>query len=126
MRRESPKTRKRRQSCSKFRRELIQRVGHCEMCGHSPRSARTGDVAWSLCVHEIARGSHRQKALDAAYAVLVLCYLCHAEIHEGKERWTEARQLGLLRRSRPEDFDLEAYNRLIGLGPNRIAEEDVT
>jgi hypothetical protein len=35
-------------------------------------------------------------------------------------------QLAVLKKRRPADYDLAAYNRLIGLGPNRITEEDVS
>lgn len=108
-----------------FRRNLVQEVGRCEVCGHDPRRAKSGFLAWAMCVHEIARGANRQKAMDKRFAVLVLCWHCHeARIH-GSEDWPEARQLAVLMKSRPKDYDLVRYNKLIGRGPNRITQTDV-
>ena len=79
----------------------------------------------ALCVHEIARGPLRQKALDKEYATLVVCGFCH-ELVGDKSQWPEARQLAVLKRSRPDDFDLAAYNALVNpRAPNRIAIEEV-
>ena len=126
MRRRSKKTQARANECKAFRRELAAEVGRCELCGHNPSRVRKGGVRWALCVHEIARGIHRQKALDKRYAVLILCWHCHMErIHNGPEKWPEAKQLAVLKRGRPDDYSLKAYNALVGYGPNRIAEEDV-
>jgi hypothetical protein len=120
------KGQERARECRKFREALMQRVGRCDICLHDPKRVRPSDIAWEMCVHEIARGTHRQKALDKPFATLVLCYLCHYELHNGKTYWTEAMQLAVLKKRRPADYDLAAYNRLIGLGPNRITEEDVS
>jgi len=96
------------------------------MCGHDPSQIKLGQIGWALSVHEIARGTHRSKALDKRYAVLVVCWHCHENrIDNGKEQWPEARQLAVLKRSRPADFNLAAYNQLVGYGPDRISEEDV-
>ncbi len=62
-----------------------------------------------LAVHEIASGTHRQKALDKPYAVLVLCWECNSGQFQDRSQWPESRQLALLARSRPKDFDLTAY-----------------
>ena len=125
MRPMSKKTAARTDECRPFREQLVLEVGRCEICGHDPSRVLSGDVAWALHVHEIARGPHRQKALDARYAVLVLCWHCHMERVHGNEDWPEARQLAVLRRSRPQDYDLVSYNALIGRGKNRITEEDI-
>jgi hypothetical protein len=109
----------------KFRRSLVETIGRCEVCGHDPTRAKTGFLAWRLDLHEIARGVNRQKALDKRYALLVLCYRCHLERIHGEGDWSEARQLAALKRSRPEDYDLVAYNLLIGRGPRRITEDEV-
>jgi hypothetical protein len=78
-----------------------------------------------LCVHEIARGPNRQEALDKPYAVLVLCPVCHDTIHFGKGvHWPATRQLALLKASRPGDYDMEAYNELVG-PPRLVTEEEV-
>ncbi len=125
LRRQSTKTRKRNRECREFRQELVAWVRHCEVCGHDPTRVQSGGVAWSLVCHEIARGPTRLSALDQSYAVLVVCFNCHQEIHFGKEPFPEAKQLACLKLSRPQDYDLQAYNALKGRGPNRITEEDV-
>ncbi len=130
MQRISKKTAAREAEYREFREQLKREVGHCEICGHDPERVEPGQIAWALHEHHIARGLHRQKAQGKRFAVLVLCYVCHiARIH-GKVRmpnedWPEARQLAALKWSRPQDYDLEAYNRLIGWGPDRITEEEV-
>lgn len=78
-----------------------------------------------LCCHEIACGSHRQKALDKPFALLVLCSWCNCHVVTDKGKWPEARQLAVLKRRNPKDYDLDAYNTLIGLGPSRITQEEV-
>lgn len=62
-----------------------------------------------LAVHEIACGSHRQKALDKPFAVLVLCWQCNSGPFQNRSEWPESRQLALLARRRPKDFDLTSY-----------------
>lgn len=93
-----------------FRDGLIASIGECEACGCSP-SNRKGRMAemTKLAVHEIACGSHRQKALDKPYAVLVLCWQCNSGPFHNRGEWPESRQLALLARSRPKDFNLTAY-----------------
>lgn len=117
----SKKTAARNAECRDFRRNLVREVGRCELCDDPRRRKRKGD----LCVHEIARGCHRSKALDKRFAVLVLCPRCHMQRIHGNETWPETRQLAILRKSRPCDYDLAAYNELVGYGPNRITEEEV-
>ena len=112
MRRVSPKTAARNAEARPFRVALVQRVGRCEVCGHDPMRLRPGWIRWALAVHEIANGADRQKAMDKPYAVLVVCAKCHIE-HLGSSgpnsEWPEARQLAVLLRSRPADYDLAAY-----------------
>jgi hypothetical protein len=125
MRAVSKKRARRNGECQKFRRGLIARVGHCELCGHDPKRVRPGNVAWALSVHEIARGPNREKALDKPYACLVVCFMCHSTRLDSRAEWPESRQLGALKRSRPGDANLAAYNALVGRGPNRVTEEEV-
>lgn len=65
-----------------------------------------------LSVHEIASGPDRQKALDKPYAVLVLCWQCNSGPFQARGEWPESRQLALLARRRPADFDLTSYLQL--------------
>lgn len=125
MKRFSLKRAARNRDVAGYRRELIASVGHCEICGHDPKRVRPRGVALALCVHEIARGPHRVKALDKPYAVLVVCWWCHENKLSSRRNWPEARQLAMLKRSRPKDYSLAAFNELVGLGPERVTEEEV-
>jgi hypothetical protein len=118
MRRISSKRQARQAEAKPFRDDLIQRVGRCEYCHEKPPRVR-------LCVHEVANGPNRQKALDKPYAVLVLCWGCNG-LATDKGTWSEAAQLKCLKESRPEDYDLAAYNHLINpRAPMRIEQFEV-
>jgi len=127
MRRVSRKTRARKDAARPVREALMRRHGRCMICGHSPKSPWRDKPreCSQLCCHEIACGSHRQKALDQPCAILVLCWWCNGQRVTDKGEWPESRQLAVLKRRSPGDYDLKAYNTLIGLGPNRITEEEV-
>lgn len=125
LRRQSASHRQRAAECRDIRREMVLNVGRCEMCGHDPTNPKAGAIAWQLDCHEIANGPHRQKALDKPFALLVLCWWCNSEEATDKTKWPEARQLAALKRSRPQDYNLAAYNALVGHGPNRITEDEV-
>lgn len=93
------------------------------MCGLRPQPKFVHD---HLAVHEIANGPLRQQALDKPYAVLVACWPCNSMQMTDKKRWPEPRQLSLLLQSRPEDFDLAAYNYLLNPNaPYRITIDEV-
>lgn len=124
MRYQSKKTAARERECHEFRWLFTQEVCRCEACGHDPTNVKPGQIRWRLETHEIARGSLRQKALDKRYAILRVCLPCHDEMGNRRE-WPDARQLAALRKSRPDDYDLVAFNKLVGRGPNRITQEDV-
>ena len=125
MRERSEKRRKRENAARPARQALIALVGECEMCGARPVQGST----WAgrrLCVHEIVGGPHRQALLDRRHSTLVLCWLCNGGPAEDKSLWPEARQLALLKRSRPEDYDLAAHNACINpRAPRRVTEEEV-
>ena len=125
MRRMSKKMCARVAECAEYRRGLVKAVGRCELCGYTPNAPRRGKPAMVLHVHEIARGIHRSNALDKPYAVLVVCAMCHMGPLSSRAAWPEPRQLAALKRSRPQDYDLEAYNTMVGRGPNRIVESEV-
>lgn len=119
-------TRKNRELEAKpFRDNLVASVGQCEHCGCSPsnRHGRMSELA-SLAVHEIASGTHRQKALDKPYAVLVLCWQCNSGPFQNRGEWPESRQLALLAQRRPSDFDLTAYLELTSPRAMRRIEID--
>lgn len=121
-------TRKNREAEAKpFRDKLVADVGECENCGCSPtnRQGRMSDLV-RLAVHEIASGTHRQKALDKPFAVLVLCWQCNSGPFQDRSEWPESKQLALLARRRPKDFDLAAYLELTSPNaPRRIEIHEV-
>lgn len=98
------------------------------ICGRSPWSPwRDKPRECSrLCVHEIANGPLRDKALDKPYACLVLCWWCNGYEVVNKKVWPEARQLAVLKARGQGAYDLPAYNRLVNeRAPNRITPEEV-
>lgn len=114
----------RKREHQKRRIALARDVGHCELCGHDfNRGPKVAEgIAWTMQEHHIIRGTRP----NARCAVLLLCGYCHTiEIHNEPHLWPDARQLALLRASRPGDFNLEDFNRLKGCGPDRVTEEDV-
>lgn len=121
MRRVSKKRQKRNAEVKEVRAAIVERRGTCAKCGARPGRGFLS----SLICHEIARGIHRDNALDKPYAILVLCERCHHDIHN-ESGWSEARQLAMLQQCYPEDYDLAAYNTLINPNaPNRITQEEV-
>ena len=115
MRRQSKKTATREAEAKPILDALKAEVGRCEKCGLTRQQ---------LEAHEIARGSHRNKARGKRFATIILCPPCHDELGDTKA-WPHARQLCILRQSRPDDFDLAAFNELMGRGPQRITEADI-
>lgn len=125
MRPVSDKRRKRNAEAKPFRENLIKTVGQCEICGHSPQHKwkdKPADCS-QLCVHEIANGPDRNKALDKPFATLVLCWWCNGQEVTSKADWPESRQLAVLARSRPMDFDLSAYLKLTN--PNAMKRIEI-
>lgn len=124
MRNKSTTRRKRDAEAKPFREQLVADVGECENCGCSPsrRNGRMPDLA-KLAVHEIADGTHRQKAQDKPYAVLVLCGECNCGQFKDRTEWPEAKQLSLLASKRPKDFDLTAYLELTS--PNAMRRIEI-
>lgn len=116
MRRTSLKRQQLNREADPWRRALIASVGRCEFCGC--RLSIFGDEL-PLQVHEISRGCDRGQSIDKAYAVLVLCAAnpgresCHDVLHRLGGQDQRALGLALLKRSRPGDFDLESYYRLV-------------
>ena len=102
MRKVSKKRAKLMLEAKKWRADFVAHAC-CDICGAMPH-----------LVHEIARGIHRENALMAPYAILALCSLCHDREVHGREEWPIPKQLAALYRSRPDDYDLQAFNRLRG------------
>lgn len=128
MRRYSPKRRQRNDAARSVREGLIAAHAKCMICGRSPKRPHRDKPheCSQLCVHEIANGPNRCKALDKPYACLVLCWWCNGAVVTDKGVWPESRQLALLRRCTPGNFDLAAYNQLINpRAPNRITLAEV-
>ena len=104
-------------------RRLVEAVYRCELCGHDPRRAKKGWVSWRLVCHEISRGSFRQQTRGKKCACLVLCWHCHERIHA--EGWNMARQLALLKRSRPKDYNRKKFLQLICRAETAITKAEV-
>ena len=121
----SDKRKARMAEVREFRSNLVAEVGRCEVCGHDPTRVKPGQIAWSIACHEVANGPDRDKALDCRFAILVCCWLCNSEDLTDKVKWPQARQLAVLKRSRPYDYDLAAFNELVGYGKDRITEAEV-
>lgn len=127
LKRTSERFRRRAANAREFRLNLVVECGRCEICGAIPGQSRFGrpKELSDLSVHEIANGSDRQKALDKRYACLVVCWHCNSNVLTDKRLWPQARQLYYLKRHRPRDYNLKAFNSLVGFGPDRITEDDV-
>lgn len=123
----SAKSLNRRREVRAKRQAIIADHPNCMICGHSPaRPWYTKPRECSrVCCHEIANGPNRQKALDAPYAILVLCWWCNGSVVTDRRVWPESRQLAILQRLRPDVVDLPLYNRLVGRGMRRITQEDL-
>lgn len=128
MRRVSIKRKRLVDQARPLREALIRKHGECMVCGRGPGNPyRDRPIQCSqLCVHEIANGRNRARALDKPYACLVVCWYCNAGQLENKRLWPEARQLALLRLKSPGDYNLQAYNALVSpKSPKRITQEEV-
>ena len=128
MRWQSEKSRKRAREAKPVRQALLAKHDLCLVCEHGPRHPwRDKPPACSrLCVHEIADGKHRQNALDLPCALLVVCWWCNSESLKDASEWPEARQLSLMQKYAPEQYDLAAYNRLVDeRATDRITQAEV-
>ena len=122
MSRQSEKTAAKNRAGLALREQLIEEVGHCELCGHGPSGHHRGEyIMWAMELHHLIRGLRPNER----YAVLLLCWSCHHLRIHGNEDWPDARQLAALKASRPRDDNLAEYNKLKGRGPKRITEQDV-
>ena len=75
MRRQSKKTAAREAEAKPILDALKAEVGWCEKCGPTRQQ---------LEAHEIARGSHRNKARGKRFATLILCWQCHRDVDDTK------------------------------------------
>ena len=126
MRRVSKKRVARNAECKPVRDRLKREIQHCEICGHDPKRVDPAGVRWAMHCHEIARGTHRGKALDRRFALLVVCWYCHEYKLSSLAEWPQSRQLAALKRSRPGDYDLPAFLRLKNPNaPAAITQEEV-
>lgn len=84
------------------REKRVREAECCDICGGIP-----------CLIHEIARGTpHRQKALLANFATLILCQPCHdLKVHNGM---SVAEQLAYLHLRRDSEFDMPMYYELTG------------
>jgi hypothetical protein len=113
VRKNTPKRAAINREADKWRKEFLATISRCEYCG------KHGD----LCLHEIARGSHRSKAITAPYAILAVHPLvCHEAV--GLE--SVERQLARLYLVDASRLDLVAFNRLRGRSDTAIVFADLS
>jgi hypothetical protein len=112
MRRNTPKRAAINRAADKWRKEFLSTISRCEYCGKHG----------NLCLHEISRGCHRQKALTAPYAVLAVH---HPVCHDAVSRETIERQLARMYLMDASRFDLVAFNRLRGRSDTAIVFADL-
>lgn len=121
----STKTQAREEEAKPERRLMVHEGGNrCWICNTTPtrRKYPIRDLN-NICVHEIANGPHRLKALDKRHSTLILCWNCNQNVVTG---WKETRQLALLMSVRPEWYDLAAHNNLVNPNaPRRIEQHEV-
>jgi len=115
LRRISKKARKRADEARPIRAALLAEHRECQICGASPRRPHRGLPLGcsALAVHEIADGPSRQACLDKRFGCLVVCWACNSGCLKDALAWPESKQLAVLKRDRPQDFDLAAYNMLV-------------
>lgn len=82
------------------REKRVRDADGCDICGGIP-----------CLVHEVARGIHRQAALLANFATLVLCDECHRKVHQGMP---VAVQLAYIMLRRDSEFDMPKFYKLTG------------
>jgi hypothetical protein len=107
--------RKRISEAKPVRDALKERYPWCWICGRTK----------NLTVHEIAKGSHRTKALDQLFALLVACWDCNSGPLEDPRRWPIAKQLACLMRVAPNNFDLAAFNALRGRAESAVTMPEI-
>lgn len=78
-----------------------------------------------LCVHEIARGSHRGQAVSQRVAWLVLCKYCNCGDVNRYDVYPLARQYLLKKYHDSAHYDRVALNRMRGRADDAISEEEV-
>ena len=96
----------------------------CMICGWpkvGPRYKGPGHLS-SIVAHEIANGACRLAARGKPFATLILCGDCNSNAVTDKATWPAERQLSVLLRKAPEDYDLTAYNQI---AIRKIHQEDV-
>jgi hypothetical protein len=109
----SVKTRRLIQAAEQERREYAIEAGLCQCCRRKP----------VVDIHEIARGSHRQKAFVERCCWLALCRKCH-ELMDDYSRWPIAKQLVLKALFDADHFDRRRVNEIRGRAPEAINEID--
>jgi hypothetical protein len=113
MRRNTPARAAANRAADKWRKEFLATISRCEYCG------KHGD----LCLHEVARGIHRRKAITAPYAILAVHHLV---CHEAVALESIERQLARLYLVDASRLDLVAFNRLRGRAPEAIIFSDLS
>lgn len=76
-------------------------------------------------VHEIAKGIHREKALEHRGCQLRACEKCNLYELNDYSKWPLERQLARVLANRPQDFNLQVFNDVRGRAQTAVTLEDV-
>lgn len=116
MRFESKKRAKKRRIVTYRRQMFLAEFRDCWFCGSGT----------NLCVHEIACGSHRDKALGERLAWAVACFECNCHQLTDYSMWPLERQLAIKKLRDPRFYNRVEFNRLRGRADNAITQAEVT
>lgn len=114
MRRVSKKRARLMREVAAKRRAFREEFPECVVCG-SPTTE----------VHEMACGSHREKALAERCTWLPTCTYCNQHKLDGYQEFPIVRQLALKWVLDRESFDLLLFNEIRGRAPTAITMADV-
>lgn len=106
IRRQSKEFRRRQREAKPVREQLVREKWLCECCLKFQATQ----------AHEIANGPCRQEALDQRCVLLAVCTYCNCYELTDKGKWPVGWQLGMLRESRPDDYDLDRANEILLFG----------
>ncbi len=127
LKKESAKHKARREEAREWRKSRTE-GSSCWICGTSEKKRKHPIREHNnICVHEIAGawGANRQKAIDKGHSTIVCCWKCNLDL-EDRSVWPEARQLAVILKHAPDDYDLVAHNSLVNdNAPNRVTQCEV-
>lgn len=101
--------------CGPTRRAFVEAAVLCMCCAQE----------FATCCHEIARGSHRDAALQERLTWLATCWLCNTGPLTDATLWPLQKQLALKWIYDRAHFDLVGFNVLRGRAPGAIVMSEI-